>query len=66
VGFKLFRGARWMDVAKNHSLQFLQQHLKTGNNILITNGLESRFKDYSFKTAKILSKITSFVTIILN
>jgi len=55
-----------MDVAKNHSLQFLQQHLKTGNNILITNGLESRFKDYSFKTAKILSKITSFVTIILN
>jgi hypothetical protein len=45
VGFKLFHGDRWMDEAKlKITLQFLQQHLKTGN-ILITNGLESRFKD---------------------
>jgi hypothetical protein len=66
MGFKLFHGGRWMDVSKlKITLQFLQQRLKTGN-ILITNGLESRFKDYSFKTATVLSKITSFITIILN
>ena len=38
VGFKLFQGGRWIDVATlKITLQFLQRHLKTGN-ILITNG----------------------------
>jgi len=32
VGFKLFHGGRWMDVAKlKITLQILQQRLKTGN-----------------------------------
>lgn len=48
--------------AKSH---FLQQRLKTSNNILITDDLESRFKNYSFKTPTVLCKIATFVTIIL-
>jgi len=66
VGFKFFHGDRWRNMAMlKITLQFLQQCLQTGNTF-ITNGLESIFKDYSFKTAIVLSKITSFITIILN